>query len=157
MPTFEEVLTDAPQRGRKHSGVRGLSLGLARVSAFRSKWALAQVSLFVSDFDPKLFRLRGGPRLALKCDPNLLKPFYCRITKQRRQRLFSGGTYGERDLTESAEKVRKRQPVTKRRILAIAEDPRGEELERRLRSLFPELSDLPPQPSLKHLLESRKT
>jgi hypothetical protein len=116
MPTFEEVLTDAPQRARNTpvSGVYPLGSHMSALLGQSGLW-----HKFVSDFDPKLFRLSGVPRLALKGDPNLQKPFYCWITKQRSERLFSGGTYGERDLTESAEKVRKRQPVTKRRILRL--------------------------------------
>lgn len=108
---------------------------------------------FVGDLHPKLFRMSGVSKGALLKDEALLKPFFEWIVLETKRRLFSGGTHGLRDLIEPPGKVRERQAATKEKILAVDEDPRRELLERRLQDLFPELLELPAQPSLRRLLE----
>jgi hypothetical protein len=110
---------------------------------------------FVDDLHPKLLRESQISRSDLENDPALLQPLFESIVAERRRRLSSGGTYGLRDLTESPARVRQRQAKTKKKILAIDEDPRWEDVERKLQAVFPELAELPRRKSMRELLATR--
>jgi len=77
-------------------------------------WPLWNV--FVDDFHSKLFRQSGVRRESLRSDPDLLKPFFEWISRERERRLFTHATMGEVDLLESAAKVKRRQTTWQRRL-----------------------------------------
>jgi len=150
-----ETLWNVYKPLRKPSTVFDVTLShfYAALGRDLTEWSLWKS--FVDDFPPKLFRISNVSQAALRKDASMLKPLFEWIVSERQKRLFSGGTHGLRDLTESPEKVRKRQAATKRGILKVAEDSRHEIIERKLEELFPEILELSAQPTLRQLLQSR--
>ena len=108
---------------------------------------------FVDDIHPKLLRGSQISRGDLENDPALLQPLFESIVAERRRRLSSGTTHGIRDLTEAPARVRQRQAKIKKKILAIDEDPRWLDLEKRLQAVFPELAQLPRRQRMRELLD----
>jgi hypothetical protein len=116
-----------------------------------SEWGLW--NRFLDGFDPKLFRSSGIAKEALRQNPRLIKSFFEWIVAERRKRLFTGTTDGERDLVESPSKVRRRQTVRKKLLLRF---DRGQDvLNSKIEALFPELAKSPQPASFKQLLRSR--
>ena len=116
-----------------------------------------QWNRFIDGFDPKLFRSSGIAREAVRKKPQLIKSFFEWIVAERRKRLFTGTTDGERDLVESPAKVRERQAARKQMLLRFDERPGKDLFEQKLEALFPELAELPPPISFKQLLRSRSS
>ncbi|HKO20057.1 MAG TPA: hypothetical protein VJU82_14335 [Acidobacteriaceae bacterium] len=118
-----------------------------------SEWELWD--RFLDGFDSRLFRSSGIAKDALRRNPRLLKPFFEWISAERRQRLFSGTTDGERDLVEGRAKVKRRQTARKEMLLRLDKRSEGDVFEQKLEALFPELRTLPPRSSFSELLRSR--
>ena len=95
---------------------------------------------FVNGLDSRLFRLAAIRREELLADPRRLTPFYKRLMAIRDERMTSGTTSGERDLTDSAAKVRKRQDGVQetRRQFNESYKARRKVLNAKLRDIFPE-------------------
>ncbi len=110
---------------------------------------------FLDGLDAKLFQGSGIAKEALRKDSQLIKPFFEWVTSERRKRLFTGTTDGERDLVESPSKVRRRQSARKRELLKVDAAPARIQFEQKLLQLFPELALLPGLPSLKQLMQTR--
>lgn len=120
-----------------------------------SQWE--QWNKFLDGFDPKLFRTSGITKESLRDDSRRIKPFFEWIVGERRKRLFTGTTDGERDLTEPPSKVQSRQSARKRMLLKFDAASERDLFEQKLLQLFPELAGLPSVPSFKQLLRSRRS
>lgn len=108
---------------------------------------------FINGFDPKLFRSSGIAKEALRQNPRLMKSFFEWMVMERRKRLFTGTTDGERDLVETPSKVRRRQSARKQLLLRV--DQNRDLFDKKLEGLFPELTKLPRPTSFKQMLRSR--
>lgn len=99
---------------------------------------------FVNGFHPRLFRLAGIRPEEIVADPRRLAAFYERLLEIRSERTRSGITGGERDLTDSAKAVEKRQIVLQEKLDRFREGfkSRSQFLDTKLLELFPELRDL---------------
>jgi hypothetical protein len=118
-----------------------------------SEWELW--GKFLDGFDPSLFRNSGVAKEAMLRNPRLIKRFFEWITAERRKRLFTGTTDGERDLIESPSKVQRRQATRSQELRRVAEHPGLDHFEQRLCELFPELAELPQQLSLGQYFRAR--
>jgi len=115
-----------------------------------SEWKLW--GKFLDGFDPALFRNSGVTKEALFQNPRRMKQSFGWITAERRKRLFTGTSDGERDLVEAPGDVEKRQTARGQQMERFAERPEVEIFEQRLFELFPELAELPERPSLRQHL-----
>jgi hypothetical protein len=118
-----------------------------------SEWKLW--GKFLDGFDSSLFRSSGVTKEALYQNPRLMKRFFGWITAKRLKRLFTGTSDGERDLVDSPGEVERRQTARGQQMARFAERPEVEIFEHRLFELFPELAELPKQPSLGQYLRVR--
>lgn len=118
-----------------------------------SEWKLW--GKFLDGFDPALFRNSGVTKEALLQKPRRMKQFFGWITAEQRKRLFTGTSDGERDLVEAPGEVEKRQTARGQQMARFAERPEVELFEQRLFELFPELAELPKQPSLSQYFGAR--
>ena len=109
---------------------------------------------FLDGFNPALFRCSGIAKEAVRRNPRLLKLFFEWVVAQRRQRLSSGTTDGERDLVESPARVRRRQAARKEMLLRLDTRPERELFNQKLETLFPDLRVLPAPRSFRQLLRS---
>lgn len=99
---------------------------------------------FVNGFHPRLFGLAAVRPEEMLADPQRLAGFYKRLMAIRDERTTSGTTCGERDLTDSAETVRKRQNALQEKRGCFNEryKSRRKLLNAKLLGLFPELRDI---------------
>jgi hypothetical protein len=86
-----------------------------------SEWPLCDE--FAEDLHPKLLRLAGIKRHALPSAPRLMARLSKAIRQEKRKRLDSGATHGQRDLTEPAGVVRRRQQKMTETLLGLDESP----------------------------------
>jgi hypothetical protein len=99
---------------------------------------------FVRGFHPRLFRLAGIRREELVADSGRLTTFFDRLMKVREERVTSGFTQGQADLTESRVKVRKWQEAQEEKSAQFEGRirPIREHNNAKLRQFFPELLTL---------------
>lgn len=110
---------------------------------------------FIDGFDPKLFEHSGIGQEALRQDPQRLGPFFAWIIRTRNERTFSGTTAGEKDVTESKSKVRRRQAATLKQLRKLPQQPDMQAWDRRMIELFPELRDTPTVADMFRAMHSR--
>ncbi len=113
----------------------------ARLGRDLLKWRHWQS--FINGFHPRLFRLAGIRQEELLSDPQRLSAFSERLTTIRNERIASGIAAGQRDLTDSAEAVRKRQDSLQKKLDHFNENykSRMKLLETKLLKLFSDLRD----------------
>ena len=98
-------------------------------------------SRFVHGLHPKLLTLAGVKKQELLRDPRLLRSLDEAIDDELKGRLTAGVTDGQRDLTDPARKVKRRQQAIARRIGYT--NRASLLLQGQLESIFPELERLP--------------
>jgi hypothetical protein len=118
-----------------------------------SEWKLW--NKFLDGFNPKLYRASGIAKESLRQDPRLIKPFFEWIVAERRKRLFTGTTDGQRDLVDTPSRVRRRQSARARMLVKFDEQPERDLFDQKLQQLFPELANLPRPSSFRQLLRAR--
>ena len=103
---------------------------------------------FVNGFHPRLFRLAATRPEELLSDPARLSEFLNRLVQVRNERTTSGAGGSVSDLIESASKVKKRQDSTQKKLDDFRRRirPVQEQMDCKLKELFPELQQLGQQP-----------
>lgn len=99
----------------------------------------SQWNRFVKGFHPRLLELAGITREELSQDPSRLRQLSEAIMAERTRRVTTGISFGERDLVDPPDKVRRSQKMLARKIAKFDAKTAKRKREERLENLFPEL------------------
>lgn len=95
---------------------------------------------FVEGLHPKLFTLAGVQKRDLIHQPELLRSLHDGIEAELKRRLTAGVSDGQRDLTDTASKVKRRQEAVLKKTAPLQRT--ASEHQKQLESIFPELKAL---------------